>query len=682
MNRNSNEQTIKEHIIKEYIKSYSRLPSIRVIDTEYRDYDADSKLYGLSNSHKPSAQANTEYSINKHLEDAVMLNLDYETLSKKQLSLTDDLERVFKTLSNTQKKHYDYLKKLELELSKEILLQSSSDAFTYGVVEDFKSNNNNIDFTKSNISLLDDGRVTLALNRMASTEFSNVSFDYFSNSTTHEIVDRQNLFNVKNILVEDGSVFQHVAYTRYQDSIVNLSLNLKFNKVDGENIDKLKIICRAGSGSAKTNFTVYYSTDFINYEKLDYDSNSEPINGSNYIDVYKDNVKDLRIIFSKRGYDYKRNNLFGYAFGIDFIGLTYAEYKVNEESYLYTKSYDIKDSDGNPYYFNFATIKDGTCCVIPEQSSVEFYLSKDNSNWYPCSIDNNGPAYVQFSNSDTSLHSLIINDAESPSLISNTYKSFSNLNVNYLNNVKNTFGITLEDDEAILNYYIPTANKSKFILDSLKIFRNVNVRYSLSGFEKVGESYKTSIFIKDRDGLWIDFGSQAININGQLKSGNTFLRYGLHSIVITQALTNNVKQLLNLRTSLYNLNSLKNFDDYYPYNHYLLLTGYSYPNNFSGERIYTNQNKVFRNMPKKVSNVKFKASPANDYSIYSIIENDSGLFFKIKKLSSDTALEAVDIEYKSNSMENPSNKLYVKAVLKSNNKNITPKIDSIKMRVV
>jgi len=682
MNRSSNEQTIKEHIIKQYIQTYGRLPSQRVIDTEYRDYDSNSKLYGLSNSHKPSAQANTTYSINKHLEDATMLDLDYETITKRQLNLTDDLERVFKTLGNTQKKHYDYLKKLELELSKEILLQGSSDAFTYGVVEDFKSNDNNIDFTKSNISLLDDGRVTLALNRIASTEFSNVSFDYFSNSTTHDIVDRKDLFNVRNVLIEDGNVFQHVAYTRYQDSIVNLSLNLKFNNVDGENIDKLKVVCRTGSGGAKTNFTVYYSTDFINYEKLDYDSNSEPVNGSNYIDVYKDNVKDLRIVFSKRGYDYKRNNLFGYAFGIDFIGLTYAEYKINEESYLYTKAYEIKDSDNNPYYFNFATIKDGTCCVIPEQTSVQFYLSKDNSNWYPCSIDGNGPGYVQFSNSDSNLHSLMISDAASPSLITNSYKSSSNLNINYVNNVRDAFGIILEDDEAVLNYYIPAINKSKFISDSLKIFRNVNVRYSTSGFEKIGEAYKTNIFVKDRDGVWIDFGSQQININGQLKSGNTFLRYGTHSIVITQALTDNVKRLLELRTSLSNLNSLKNFDNYYPYNHYLLLTGYSYPNTFNGEKIYTNQNKVFLNMPKKVSNVKFKASSGSDYSVYTVIENDLGLFFKIKKQSRDTNLEAIDIEYKSNSMENPSNKLYVKAVLKSNNKNITPKIDSIKMRVV
>ena len=113
-----------------------------------------------------------------------------------------------------------------------------------------------------------------------------------------------------------------------------------------------------------------------------------------------------------------------------------------------------------------------------------------------------------------------------------------------------------------------------------------------------------------------------------------------------------------------------------------MLTGYSYPNTFVGEKVYVNSHKVYAYSLNPVSNVKFNASQSDDYSIYTLIENEFGLFFKIKKKNIDTKLEAIDLEYKTKSIENNSNKLYLKAILKSNNRNITPKIHSVKVRVI
>jgi len=682
MNRTSNKQTIKEEFIKNYFNRYRKVPSTFTIENQYDfNVDLNTKSYGINYNKKPSAEANVSYTIEKHKNDIESLYMDFDTLRKRQLKLIQQIQHVFKTFNNTQKKHLKLLKKLELEVSKELLLKNVDDSFIYGKISDFKIDQKDIDFDKSNISILEDGRVTLALNRVSSETFQNVSLDYYSNSTTHDVVDRKNLFDIKNLLEEDGSIFQHVAYTRFQDSVVNLSLNLKFNNIDGQSIDKLKVNCRTDSGGAKTNISVYYSKDYINYTLLEMDSVVEPNSGINYFDIYDDNIKDIRIVLSKRAYDYKRGNLYGYSFGIDFIGLTKAEYEVNQNSYLFTKAYEFKDTDGNPYNFNFATIKEGTCCTVPTQSSIQFFLSKNAADWYPCSIDGTGPGYVQFENDIQDIHSLIVDDSNPPSFITNTFKSTSNPSLTYQSAVLEEFGISLTDSEALMNYYIPVGNIDKISKESIKIFRDVNRRYSISGFLKVSNTYKTKLFVNDRDGIYLNFGSDTIKINGLAKSGNTFLRYGEHDIIVTQSLDNETEQLLNLNP-FSNVSSLKNFDKKYPYNHFLLLTGYSYPNSFVGEKVYTNPHKVYSYLLNPVSNVKFNASENDDYSIYTLIENEFGLFFKIKKKNTDTKLEAIDLEYKTKSIENNSNKLYLKAILKSNNRNITPKIHSVKVRVI
>ena len=56
-------------------------------------------------------------------------------------------------------------------------------------------------------------------------------------------------------------------------------------------------------------------------------------------------------------------------------------FKSNQEGVLYAGPYEVRDSFGDPINFSMAKLSSDTCCIVPDKTSVNFYLSKDNTNW-------------------------------------------------------------------------------------------------------------------------------------------------------------------------------------------------------------------------------------------------------------------------------------------------------------
>ncbi len=687
-------QTAKEYEIKKFLIENKRLPTREYLNnkiTNFTNTTNQSLPFNGLNSYFDSADirfqnVNEEISAANFNKMLFIVGKDLEVLRNQYLSLISAIENFFKTVSVSQDRHYKSLKLLELEINKELLLSNKSDAFTYGVVENFDNHNNNVDFSKSTISILEDGRVTLGLLEVESTSFQNVSIDYFSSSRTDDVVDRRDLFNIRNILTEDGAFFEHIAYTSKQDSIVDFAIHINLDGSNTTRIDKLKVVCRSNSGSSKTNINIYYSLDNVNFTKLDYDSDLEPKNGANFFDIYQTSLRSIKIVFTKRGYDYKRDRIYGYAFGVDFIGITSAKYTVDDESLLYTKAYEIFDENNEPYDFTFATLKHGTCCIIPTQTSVNFYLSKDNVNWKYCNIDNSGMEYVQFEKANDIVHQLVIDDSTTPYLITNKYQSTSNPDVNYLNNIKTQLGIELKDDEALLNYFFSSTNNSdkKIIESSIELYRDVSsINDANSGWYKEGSSWITNFVVDDLDGIYLNVGTEEIKINNRPLSGEIYLPKGIHQIRTQQNLNVIIATFMYLNTSnLLDSLNFKNFDNqFYPYNHRFLIKGFPYRAGFSGEKPYLKKGESFKYNCKftMLDNFKFESS----YEIFTLVKNSFGTFIKVKKNSDDSSKEIFNLKYKSKTYnETPNNKLYLKAVLKSSNKFITPKIDTVQMRVI
>ena len=84
---------------------------------------------------------------------------------------------------------------------------------------------------------------------------------------------------------------------------------------------------------------------------------------------------------------------------------------------------------------------------------------------------------------------------------------------------------------------------------------------------------------------------------------------------------------------------------------------------------------------KLVSKERFLRETTLD--IFTFIEKPEGMFIKIKvnENRSDSKIEDFEITYR-RTLNEDSNLLYIKAVLKTANKDVTPKIDQIQVRVI
>lgn len=676
MNRQNNEQSIKEKIIKDLIVLNERVPSSKEIKVLYRDYaetlDVDPKIKGNSvvleklNGLHQFKFTNSESSAND-MNNYINYSIrDLDVLRNELLKMNNSIEDYFRGIGLNQSKQFELLRKLELELNTELLINSVNDAFIYSIIENF-NDSNFFDFKRSTATLRPNGKLTLGLEKYGSKDFENIKIDYYSSNKTGNVLESRDIFNVENILKEDGSFFEHVCFTNAQDSLVDFVITINFQGSSGQNIENLKLVSRPNEGNNRVKLKVYVTQDKINYEDI-FDATSLD-NGVNIINVNKQNVKELKVIMSKRGYDYKRFDRYGYAFNLDYIGMTTEVFSISKDSVAYLGPYEIKDELGNPYDFSMATIKNGTCCIIPDLSSVDIYLSKNNVDYYPCYFNNDGPEVVQFHNTNNVIHTkLIDNDLD---LLDNTYNS----------DLENLCGIRLNNNEVLLNMIVSPELKSKLIKRSFTLYRNVkNKNIQNSGWNFLNNGFiETNIKVDSLEGRYIDFG--LINncyLDGKQVSGRTFISKGIHTFKTNQ----NV--LINSNYNIPNLVSFKRFDNSYPYNHRYLIEGYDYYYKFEGERIYTGVDKIFANNCKLVSEEKFNSENTNK-DIFCFVETSFGLFIKLKRNENDSSHlnEKIEIDYKtSNLNEVANNKLYIKVILRSKNKRVSPKVDSIQVRVI
>lgn len=677
MNRQNNQQSIKEKIIKDLIYINQRVPSVNEVKVYYRDYaediDVNPKEKGnsvvlekLNDLHKFKFM-NSESSAND-INNYIDYNIrDFETLRNELLKLNVSLEDYFRSLTFNQSKQFETLRKLELEVNSELLMNSEKNDFIHSIVENF-DDSKYFDFQKSTATLRSNGKLTLGLEKYGSKDFQNIKIDYYSMNKTGSVLESRDLFNIQNILREDGSFFEHICFTNSQDSLVDFVITVRFESSLGENIENLKLVCRPNEGNNRVKLKIYVTQDQINYEDI-FDATSLD-NGVNIVNINKQNVKELKIIMSKRGYDYKRFDRYGYAFNLDYIGMTTEIFNINKESVAYLGPYEIKDENGNAYDYSMATIKNGTCCIIPELSTIDFYLSKNNVDWYPAFFNNDGPEVVQFHQTSNVIHQkLIENDIH---LLDNSFNE----------TLKSLCGLVLKDDECLLNFIVSPELKQKINKRSLSLFRNIKTKgNTLSGWNFLPNGFiETNIKVNALEGKYIDFGytNNLCFLNERNVSGRVFIPQGIHKFKTNQNIS------INSNYNIPNLVSFKRFDNAYPYNHRYLIEGYDYYYKFEGERVYSGVDKVFGNNCTNISEERFNASESNK-DIFCFIENEKGLFIKLKKNLNDSSHlnEKIEIDYKtSNLNEVVNNKLYIKVILRSKNRRVSPKVDSIQVRVI
>ena len=659
MNNRTIRESVKEEFVRKFIKENKRVPTFREINFYLNEFENEEKdLYKkgsfLRNKNFFLVKEESSASQSNELQERVLR--DIESLDYRLNRSIEDLEDYFRSFNSSFDYFYNKLEDLNLKANRELLL-NNSDIFNYGITENF-SDYDKIDFEKSNVHIFN-GRPTVGFTRLVGKELPEINFTYSISARNGAIVDRKNISSINNIYKEDGSFFQEIAYTNSPDDIVDFKIDIFFS--EGKEISKLKLVTKAIETNSKMSVDVFYSKDESTYTNI-FENNMRVVNNDNYFDINQSDIKRLRIFLTKRCHDIKTNNKYGYLFSLDFIGLVEAEYKINEESTLFLGPYEIINNE-KPVNFNMATIRYGTCCIVPDKTSVDMYLSKDNESWNKCSFDGQGKEIVEFTQGNKYL--------------------FSNTNeIDTDTDICNNIPFEIEEDkETVLKYFIKEADRDLINLDSIRIKRNTTLSYeeeiyrAAPGWYWEEGFYHTTFYIKELEGRYLDFGNSSAYIDNKLVENKVFVSNGFHTFKTDET------NWLKISKSLTSLRSIKQADSLYPYNHKYIIEGYPYPSTFDEEKMYLGADENFGWLMERVSPELFEEK--NSKKFFCIEEELGNIYIKVRidETNNYYQYENFDLSARSNDADG-GNLLYIKAILKTSDKRVTPKIDSIQVRVI
>lgn len=524
-------------------------------------------------------------------------------------------------------------KQLEYDANRQILLMLNEDPFSYGITEHFNTIDN-VDLNRSDAEVLR-GKVSLGYK-----EYKTIDLNIKNISTRVSCADGvlqsvNELSNPSNIKSKDGSFFKVKAETNNLNAKVTLEIFIEL--ATEESIDKLEIAYRAINANAKESMSVSYSKDGSSYLYPDTEDLISIGMNSTIVDIYDIDIKYIKIRIQKFAADTSNNFINEYLFLIDYIGGIDYTY-VNESTY-YSEPYEIFDENDLPIDFSLASIRTGTCCITPNETSISFFLSKDGENYFPVNYYGESNTVIEFKNSiNTSIFSLEDETKNDVFRSGNNYR---------------------------LNRYIPDG------IDFNE--RSVEIKKGLYKWENIDNYYYCTIEINNIEGRYFNLRDSECYINNVKKTGTFFLPQGRYKL---KTAASNYKEI-NTK-NLQSETVLKGRDQLYPKNHKYIFEGLIYPSNFVGNKIYNGVDNLYTHYLNKVTKQEFVSSSAVNifYSEYIV---GYGTIFYVK--ASSNVEEEVYISCNLN--ENiTNNKVYIKAILRSSNTFKSPKIDSIQVRVI
>ena len=119
-----------------------------------------------------------------------------------------------------------------------------------------------------------------------------------------------------------------------------------------------------------------------------------------------------------------------------------------------------------------------------------------------------------------------------------------------------------------------------------------------------------------------------------------------------------------------------NRDTLYPHNAKYLIEGYKYSSSYQDEKIYKGTKENFGWLCTYVSEELFESSRRKD--IFTTFISGGYLYFKFKIDTNNNSFNEESIVVDYNNLVSDGNQIYVKAILKTEDVKVTPKIQSTK----
>ncbi len=654
---------IKARAVKKFIAENARSPTIeelRELIRVSRDSYPTIDEVGFSGFevYKPSYKAEASALLETQARNAI--SEDMTILASRTSFIGTEMESAFRSFASTSGRISRRLAAVESRLDNLLLLNSSVDVFIYGIEEEFDVQDK-VDFSTSTATV-ESGWVTLARNGYSRVGLS-------ESKITHSVLASKGILSLhsseelNSIKTDDGSFWEAVVTTSYSQGKVTLVLEVELP--DPTDLSDMRVTLNPISVNKHTTCSVMVSLDGVSYKIL------EPLEqvmkaGENHIGIAYDGVKKLRILLTKMSSDDQTfsQNQYIYLFSIDSISLFGDGYSSGKESVLFCGPYEVKNTYGEP--FNFTKAKLDCCAVIPPDTAINFFLSKTGDDWVPVAHNSKSLSVASFGRSDMSGTYELIDENRNQNQLIRTLPD----------------GLTADDKgESLINLLVPEEDIDKVNTRTVVVKRNLSegsIVYGLAPgwmHDPNTLEYTTTIYIESEMGRYIDFGSTTGYLNGMKVSGYTLIPPG-YSTFRTQD-----DNWYDIETGINSVSELKALDPKYPYNHKLLIEGYSYPGSFTGTRVYPGIGEWFgaklQYLPPEVFSTR-----GFDPLVYTIDRVNDIMYFRVKVNKSDSTWdsELFSIEYQT--QKSSSNSLYVKAVLTTSSPKVSPRLDSFKVRTI
>lgn len=642
----------KEKFIKEYLKENHVVPNSTEINQhliEFRKENPEIETYGMAGAFLEKYSFLESSSAAKENQNLGFVKKDIqiqEEYLKTNMSRIDTSVYNFKSFL---KRSMNKLNLFESRLNSLIINYSNSDLFLHSVEEEF-NNHDFIDLQNTTLDVMNGYATLKSKPDYYGLEAASANFKYRTKNTLISSGANQ---KVKEILVQNGKEWVGSCITR--ESSGRVVLEIEIDLKEKINIGSIVIDGRPMDVNSKTYYGIEVAEGNKSYRAI------QPrikrfSNGENFSNLNEKKISKVRISLIKENSDEKMGGGHRYIFNINSIKIRKDFFKSNQEGVLYAGPYEVKDSFGNPINFSMAKLSSDTCCIVPDKTSVNFYLSKDNTNWKEAFFEEDYQNVIKFNDIDIAKQGIEIDSNE------------------------NKFSIIKIDKDFYLNFKIKTEaikgiNKNNIILKR-NISQNSTLYKGDQGwyFDIEDETYNITIEVEKVEGRYIDLGYTSAIIDGFEKTGLIKLEKGFHTIKTSSA------NYLKVSSYLGSLEELEEEDKLYPYNHKYLFEGYSYPQSFRGEKNYFGFDNRFSFLLNYVPEEKFDIY--EDLSIYTMIEKEDYTYFKVNVNLSDYSWKKERNNVIIYGSEDLNNIFYVKAIVRSSDTGRAPHINSLIVRVI
>lgn len=670
---NKYEKALKRRAISDYIKENSRAPSkeqvFELMDRYrllYPNLD-DVGFCGIDTAKvgvkTPSSSAIENKNRDAFYDDMIVVGEKAEEL----VELLEDSFRGFKATSTRCNK---LLNQVNLKLNNLLLLSGRTDAFVYGIEESFETQEH-IDLENTTASV-EAGYVTIGRVGYTKADLEEMNL-FVSAFGTNSVQLTKSVSTLDSLKDTDGSIWEYHVFTSTPMGKVVCAIDMESQEDEGIYVGDVRMVGNPTNSNSTMTATLFYSVDGQTFTVV------RPVErefeaGENQFSVGVDNVKALRLLLTKNAADDIPDDPSSdclYIFSLDSLEIfvdKYDDLKLGA-SYLYAGPYSVLDEMGNPVYFTSATMSGDVCCALPDGTSVSFYLSKDNSTWFPINWQGESIDIIRFEKTNPDGSFDYIDDSVTVYSLTDTPPSIAEID----------YG-----EEAFCNLYIVEGYADRFIQRSCVVKRNLPIAStSLYGIQSGWfidadtMQYRCSFVVESIEGRYLNLGNTSAYIDGRLVSGTVHVMQGTHDFSTSH--TNWYEVDSGILTAI----ELEEKDPIYPFNHKLLIEGYDYSSSFDGEQIYTGFDEYFGASLKYVTPEEFRDSDnTGNLYIYTIENYDDELYFKVKIDPSDASWKTEQIEVSYLLRSNSSNDLYVKAALRTDDLSRTPHLYSFKVRVI